>query len=247
MNKLLQYTPRRAEKPLCASLGLWPSRILVIPDGHRRYAHKTGIGYKEAYILGAMVAANVACEVASNRLVPHLTFFPLATKNFEERDEETLAFIFTAINTFLDTIARSSADLQLSIRGQLTRLPPSLANRLRTLCRNPTSDGAPHMELQLLIDYDGHRELADMTKNEMNTALAHPFDIVIRTGGAFRLSGAPVLECSSADMFSLPMTFPEFTFRDLDGVVQNFIADKKRRLLLRSSHEVRLFTNEVYI
>jgi hypothetical protein len=46
-----------------------------------------------------------------------------------------------------------------------------------------------------------------MSPEEVNAALNRPFDIVVRTGGAFRLSGAPIIECSSADMFSATIRF----------------------------------------
>ena len=214
---------------------LRPSRILVIPDGHRRYAHKNEISYREAYRLGALVAAEVACKAAATHLVPHLTFYPLATKNFNERDEATIAVIFNALGTFLDAIKAKAPNIHLSHRGRLTRLPPALAERLTTFAENSQPRGLNTIEVQLLIDYDGHAELAQMSKTDMDAALARPFDIVVRTGGAFRLSGAPVLECSSADMFSLPMMFPEFTYEDLDHVVRRFVDDKKRRLHLRAN------------
>ena len=217
--------------------GVRPSRILVIPDGHRRYAQKTGLSYRDAYHLGAIVAAKVASEVAAAHLVPHLTLFPLTTKNFDERDRLTLMVIFAAIGDFLDAIVASSQKMRLSVRGSLQRIPRQLADRLIALANASGGIGEGNVELQLLVDYDGQADLESMTRAQMVAALAQPYDIVVRTGGAFRLSGAPILESSSADMFALPMTFPEFTYEDLVGVVRRFVADKRRRILLRQDRE----------
>lgn len=212
---------------------LHPSRILVIPDGHRRYAHKTGISYQDAYHLGALVAAQVASEVAATHLVPHLTLFPLATKNFDDRDQRNLMVIFTAIDDFLDAIAASSQRMRLSVRGSLRRLPTPLAERLITMTSAIAEAADGSMDLQLLVDYDGQAEFASMPRDQIFAALANPYDIVIRTGGAFRLSGAPLIESSAADMFALPMTFPEFRYKDIVDVVHRFVSDKERRVLLR--------------
>ncbi len=85
----------------------------------------------------------------------------------------------------------------------------------------------------MLIDYDGIENLKSLNKNQVEKMLNKPFEIIIRTGGAFRLSGAPSLECLNADMFSLPATFPEITYDDIKNTILSYLGEKERRYKLR--------------
>lgn len=212
---------------------LYLNKILIIPDGHRRYAHKHKIPYKKAYLKGAETAIKVVQSCLLHQIVGHLTLFPLAKKNFIERDPETMSIIMEALKLFIDEMRKHTKDeIQFNYRGSLNRLPNEISESINDLIYK-TEKNKKGMRLELLIDYDGIENLKSLNKNQVEKILNKPFEIIIRTGGAFRLSGAPSLECLNADMFSLPATFPEITYDDIKNTILSYLGEKERRYKLR--------------
>ncbi len=207
-------------------------RILLIPDGHRRYAERAHCTYGLACRRGAEAAANIVRDATSHPLVDDLSLFVLASKNFTERSRDSLDLISVALEHFLDIVAHTClADLHLTVRGSLVRLPENLRRRLERVCSAHTP--SPKLGLELLVDYDGFSELHALTTNAIEAASARAYDLIIRTGGAFRLSGAPPVESYSADMYPISVPFPELTFAHLQACIDNCLADAARRERLR--------------
>jgi len=213
-------------------------KVLIIPDGHRRYANLHSIDYESSYILGAETAAELVKECLYSKTVTHLAFFPLASKNFKERNCSNLSFIFSALKKFIVSVEPVLGNnINIKYRGSLNRLPKDEKKMIEKLVKNKCCKNEPQMTLELLIDYDGAEELRNLSSIEIEKKLSFPFDIVVRTGGSFRLSGSPV-ECLEADMFCLDVMFPDIRFNHLLKIFNKYNDDKDRRALLRGKNNI---------
>ena len=204
-------------------------KLLIIPDGHRRYAEQNSINCESAYVQGAKRAAELTKICLQNATASHLAFYPLAAKNFEERNCANLELVFSAMNAFADRLDSVADKLAIRYRGSLRRLPHATQCCYEKLLQKSSSSTHGKMILELLVDYDGVQELFTLTPEQMQWQIAHPYEIIIRTGGAFRLSGAPPLECHGADMFSFPFMFPELKYEDIVTAIVAYWTDATRR------------------
>lgn len=210
------------------------SKILLIPDGHRRYAEKVGIDLSAAYQLGATTAGDIVQGCLEKRLVSHLAIFALASKNFHDRAKSSLRAIIKSLDLFLDRVTPlTSSGLAVTYRGDLQRLPQATADAISQLTAQ-VYHVPPSLLLELLIDYCGEDDLLCQDVNLIRRKLAEPFDVIVRTGGNFRLSGAPPFECYNSEMVSLPCMFPEMRLSDLSNALIRVEQDRQRRATLRN-------------
>jgi len=208
------------------------SKFLIIPDGHRRFAEQNDINCESGYLRGAERAVNLITKCSQNTTVSHLAFYFLTAKNFEERDCANLDSVFSAMDAFANKLDSFAENLTIIYRGSLKRLPHATQRRYERLLHKSSAlrhERHEKMTLELLIDYDGAQELFTLTTEQMQYQMDHPYEIVIRTGGAFRLSGAPPLECHGADMFSLPIMFPQLSYDDILSIIIAYRTEKRRR------------------
>lgn len=223
----------------CTEYRINIGKLLIIPDGHRRYAEQNSISYEAAYIQGAERAADLTERCLLNATVSHLSFYPLAAKNFEERNHANLESVFSAMNFFANRLYSFAEELVIKYRGSLQRLPHATQRCYEKLLKRSSSSKHGTMILELLIDYDGVQELFTLTPEQMQWQIAHPYEVIIRTGGALRLSGAPPLECHGADMFSLPVMFPQLQYEDIVTTIAAYRTEEKRRRNNRRQQESR--------
>lgn len=204
-------------------------KLLIIPDGNRRFAEQNEIDCESVYLGGAKKAVDLIIQCSRNATVSHLALYPLASKNFEERDCVNLNSVFSAMDAFANKLTPFAENLNIKYRGSLKRLPNTTQLCYERLLHKSSITKCEAMTLELLIDYDGAQELFTLTSEQMQFQMDHPYEIIIRTGGALRLSGAPPLECYGADMFSLPIMFPQLNYDDIVTTIIAYRAEIKRR------------------
>lgn len=68
---------------------------------------------------------------------------------------------------------------------------------------------------------------ADITEN-IYSGICPPPDIIIRTGGEYRLSNFLLWQSSYAELFFSPTLWPDFTEEEIDSVIEEFHKRKRR-------------------
>ena len=204
-------------------------KVLIIPDGHRRYARENRTTYSEAYCRGGRRAAHLLREAIQGRLFHSVTLYLVATKNFDERTSANMRTIFEGVSLLFNILLENPiAGARYRTRGDLSRLPDGVLAPLRALTSEDKPSAAPTVEF--LLDYSGIREAQSAMAAESDDYFrVRPYDIVIRTGKIMRLSDSPIWECSRADMFLIDKYFPDVEAADLRHIRDEYVDDKANR------------------
>jgi len=199
-----------------------PINVLLIPDGNRRAARRLGLSYGGIYKLAAKVAYESVLFFLSQPFVETYGLFGLSYDNLTRQGEDVLP-ILEAQRKLYDYLAEnhvfSEKGIKVNFIGELKLTPPEYQEAARRL-EEETVNG--NKQFYALIGYDGQREIARAIRkarwakrvniNEKEILefldIRHPIDLIIRTGGEKRISGAPLFQSKYAEFVVIEQYFP---------------------------------------
>lgn len=215
--------------------------VLVIPDGNRRYARQKDIDIPVVY---KFISDNTTTELLKYFLIrkgiPELSFFAIARNNVLKRNDKDLDYIYEAqidaYNTWLK-ISPFNSKIKFRFIGDLELLPKDYREAAKKL--EDATKNNKHAICNLLAAYDGQWEIikaiekAGEKKVDVNEfynylQIKTPIDMIIRTGGEKRFSGAPIYQSTYAELFFLDKFYPELTIDLLDQIVGEFKQRERR-------------------
>ena len=223
-----------------------PKHIAFIVDGNRRWARKKRLpelsGHKKVsdQILHDLVYH------AKKLKIPYLTFWLFSTENWR-RGARFYNPLFGLIEKQLieKNIEKYLQDgIRFNLIGDLSKLPQRLVKNLEDLekksCKNKK------IIVTFALNYGGRDEiiraikkLAPKKKNFDNLTIkefekyldTHDLpdpDLVIRTGGAKRLSGFLLWQLEYSELYFTKVLFPDFNLQEFDKALQDFASRKRR-------------------
>ncbi|MCE4627835.1 MAG: undecaprenyl diphosphate synthase family protein [Desulfurococcales archaeon] len=207
-----------------------PLHVGIIPDGNRRWARRHNVDLYMAYMRGY---SNV--KKISKRLyemgIKVVTVYGLSMENCLRRpsDEKRIiekVAIYALQDLRSDEFLRSRR-IRLLILGDPGRFSRSVeAEALETSKALDSGDGGL---LVLLICYSGRWEAEEYTSKGLipPSLILPPIDLIIRTGGAKRLSGFPPLASDYAELFFSEKLWPDFTIEDAMEAVEWYARQKR--------------------
>ncbi len=207
-----------------------PAHVAIIMDGNGRWAKQRGLDRSEGHVRG-VDTVRLITEAASELGVKYLTLYTFSTENWNRPQAEVDA-LMTLVGI---AIARETPDLiknnvRLTIMGDLDRLPADTLARLEG-CMADTAH-CTGLVLNLAISYsarweiteaaralaqkaaDGQLNPADITPETLAAAMARPEipdpDLLIRTGGDFRISNYLLWQLAYSELFFTAAFWPDF-------------------------------------
>jgi undecaprenyl diphosphate synthase len=217
-------------------------------DGNGRWARDRGLPRPAGHREGAKAVREVV--TASRRLgVKALTLYAFSEQNWARPEDEVDALM----SLLADYISgERSTMLENSIRfraiGRLERMPP----HLRKLIADVSAVTAQNtgMTLTLCLSYGGREEVTDVARQiardvaagklrveDVNEELVGrmlpslsdgPVDLLIRTGGEFRISNFLLWAAAYAELYFTPKAWPEFGAPDLYAAIHSFQQRNRR-------------------
>lgn len=214
-----------------------PAHVAIIMDGNGRWARNRGLDRSEGHVRG-VDTVRLITEAASELGVKYLTLYTFSTENWNRPQAEVNA-LMTLVGI---AIARETPDLiknnvRLTIMGDLDRLPTETLECLRG-CMADTAHCTGLM-LNLAISYSSRWEITEaarkiarrvaageldpeaITDSDISAAMASPGipdpDLLIRTGGDFRISNYLLWQLAYSELIFTPDFWPDFdkeTFAD---------------------------------
>ncbi len=217
------------------------NHIAIIPDGNRRFAKKNAIDLRKAYSKGFRKVTDVVNWSIENK-VKILTIWGLSYENLNRSDLELkilFALMDEKISEALDDDSYIKKGVRVSFIGRLDLLPKHLQEKLRRL-EGKTSSGS-NLSLNIAIAYGGLEEIANAAckicadnPKEISEAvllkelyLKEKVDLVVRTGGYFRLSGFLPIQTAYAELFFSKKLWPEFGKPDFLNAISFFNSTKR--------------------
>lgn len=225
-----------------------PAHVGIIMDGNGRWAQRRGLPRVEGHRRGELAVRRVV-EACGELGIKHLTLYTFSAENWRRSEDEVRALM-----GLIEFVARKEAaalhqkGVRIQVLGRLDELPRSLRDELRrdmALTRNNTG-----LNLNLAINYGGRAELTDavrriaervslgllkpeeITEATISDSLYDPNlpdpDLVIRTGGDFRLSNFLLWQSAYSEIWVTPTLWPDFAKPDLEAALESYRSRERR-------------------
>ncbi len=209
--------------------------VAVIMDGSGRWAQARGLPRSEGHLAGTSAVRRVV-EAASGLGISTLTLFAFSQDNWQRPDRE-VSGLMEVFEDYVTSLAEDAParGIRLSVLGRRDRLPSSLLVAIRA-AEASTREGRG-LHLRLAIDYSGRDAIlrAACRAQELPPLYAETFarlvtednavpdvDLLIRTGGEFRLSDCPLWEIAYAELVFTNTLWPDFGAADLEAALEEF-------------------------
>ena len=225
-----------------------PKHVAVIMDGNNRFAKKnqldTGSGHREGInVLDPIV------EHCRKINIKALTVFAFSSENWNRPQFEVDLLMQLLEDTILEQIPRMEEfNIALRFIGDRSRLSPKLRDlMLQAEERTAKFDS---MTLTIAISYGGMWDMAQAAKqialdvqneklkiNDIDADLFGQYvslsdlpavDLLIRTGGDYRLSNFLLWQAAYAELYFTKTLWPEFTVEEFDLAIAEFVSRERR-------------------
>ena len=215
--------------------------LAIIMDGNGRYGKgKYGIrslGHKD----GAEKLYEI-CKWCPELNVDYLTVYAFSTENWK-RSKEEVDFLMKLFEDMFNKyiIESKENNMKINVIGDRTAFNKKMQNLIEK-SEEITKD-CTGLTLNIALNYGGRDEIVRCTKkiikegidpeelnekvfsNYLDTKNIPDVDLMIRTGGEYRLSNFLLWQLSYSELYFSPTLFPEFSLKELKEIIDSF---KKR-------------------
>jgi undecaprenyl diphosphate synthase len=225
-----------------------PTHVACIMDGNGRWAQRREkarfVGHHEG-----VTSVREVTEACAEIGVEHLTLYTFSTENWERPDPEVDALMELLIHTVQEERATlMDNDIRLRTIGDLSQLPSACQQALKET--KADTAGNERMSLTLALSYSGRSELVEAMQalaeevrrgtlrpdeidesrieSHLDTAGVPDPDLLIRTGGEYRLSNFLLWQCAYTELFITERYWPDFRRDQLYEAFRSY-QDRDRR------------------
>jgi undecaprenyl diphosphate synthase len=215
----------------------------IIMDGNGRWAARQGLPRGAGHRAGAAAVRRVV-EAAPEAGVGTLTLYAFSCDNWR-RPAVEVAWLMRLFSEHLRSeVARCVANgVRLEILGRRDRLGSGLLRAIEAA--EVATSGGRRLLLRIAIDYSGRDAILRAAQclrpgaasrdrfGRLVSIVDHgtpvgDLDVLVRTGGERRLSDFLIWEAAYAELFFLPLMWPDFAAEDLQRVVREFAGRERR-------------------
>ena len=216
--------------------------VAIIMDGNGRWAKKRLLPRPKGHEKGAAIIENVL-EVFRDIGVKYLTLYAFSTENWKRPKDEVDAIMKLAYK-YVDKIYtdRLKGESRLAVRfiGDKSGLPEKLREKCIEI-ENMEKDA--EFVCNIALNYGGRAEIAHAARQlvlkglpiteenlsrEMYTADTPDPDLIIRTGGDFRISNFLIWQGAYSEYMILDTLWPDFGREDIEKCVTEFYKRRRR-------------------
>ncbi len=218
--------------------GVIPVHVGIIMDGNGRWARARGMPRVAGHRAGTKNIRRVLREAAEIG-IQVLTVYAFSTENWarpKEEVEHLMRLISQSIQEELDDLDANRVRILHS--GRFEGVNPSLQREIREAIERTQHNDK--ITLNVAFNYGGRAEIVDairaiireglppeaVTEETVQQHLYHPElpdpDLIIRTGGEFRLSNFLLWQAAYAEFYSTPVYWPDFDEAELRKAIAVF-------------------------
>ncbi len=228
--------------------GRTPRHVAIIMDGNGRWARARGKTRLAGHRAGTEAVRDVV-TAAAELGVEALTLYAFSSENWSRPASEVKG-LFRLLRTFIRKETPELLENRIRLRyiGRLDEIPQKTLQALRK-AEAETAD-CDRMTLVLALNYGARDEIVDAARSLANEALSGkmapadigrediernlytaglpPVDLLVRTGGDFRLSNFLLWQVSYAELYFTPVNWPDFRRRHLEEAIGEFARRERR-------------------
>lgn len=225
-----------------------PQHIAIIMDGNGRWAKQHGLDRIFGHREGAN-AVRRAVEETGKLGIPYLTLYAFSTENWNRPRYEVEALMTLLVKSIRNEVDNlNENNVRLNAIGNLDDLPDNCRQELRSAIEKLSRNTG--LTLTLSLSYSGRSELKhciskiakkienkeirssdisdEVVRENLYTHNLPDPDILIRTGGEQRVSNFLLWQIAYAELFFLPVMWPDFTGEHLREVISQY-QNRERR------------------
>ena len=221
-----------------------PQHIAIIMDGNARWAKKHGLTVAQGHRAGYNNIERVA-RCLGERGVKEVTLFAFSTENWHRPDDEVQALMELAAEAIEQGVQRFHRNgVRLNHVGYGRRLPSEMLCKIADAEKLTRNNDV--ISLNLAFDYGGREEIVDAVRRIIREGVDHENvdealferylftagipdpDMIIRTGGEFRISNFMIWQSAYAEFFSSLALWPEFGESEIDAALQAYARRQRR-------------------
>lgn len=223
-----------------------PAHVAIIMDGNGRWAKAQGLPRTEGHKAGVETVKKITSEAV--RLgVKYLTLYTFSMENWNRPAAEVAALMALVLASLEEEIFHKNK-VRFRVIGDIEMLPAEVRERLEE-CMAHTAH-YDKMSMIVALSYssrweitraarliaedvqDGKLALPDITEAEMSRRMTTNFmpdpDLLIRTGGEFRISNYLLWQCAYSELYFTPEYWPDFNEESLAHAIYDFQHRERR-------------------
>jgi undecaprenyl diphosphate synthase len=236
--------PETSKRPEKKSQQAVPHHVAIIMDGNGRWAESRGLEVSEGHHAGFENLRRVVADFAE-RGVNYLTLFAFSTENWERPDAEVNGILELAIAVIAHEAQQLNDNgVRIKHLGRADRLSPELREELEAAVEM-TRDNTG-LTLGIAFDYGGRAEIVNAAKRLIQdgtpaeeideskfaeylyTSDMPEVDLLIRTGGDFRISNFLLWQTAYSEFYSSEILWPDFYGEHIDRAFESFKGRQRR-------------------
>lgn len=222
-----------------------PTHIAFIPDGNRRWAKEKGlptlVGHTKGYDRFDTIVTH-----AQKLGIQYVTFWAFSTENWKRSEEEVNYLLDLFRKLFRGSLIKKVISLggKINIIGDMSAFPEDIQKDAKRVMEE-TKDNST-ITINIALNYGGRSEIRNAVQKivsdkidlaDIDDELISRYlytkdqpdpDVIVRTGGEFRLSGFLPWQGVYSELYFPEVYWPDFDEKELDKVLQEYI-DRERR------------------
>ena len=213
------------------------NHLAIIMDGNGRWAKDQKLDRLSGHKEGAKSTKKII-QACSNLKIKYLTLYTFSTENWNRPQLEIdslMALLSSMLNNEIQELERNN--IVFNVVGRVEDLPKNIQNIIaNTIERTKQNTG---LVLSLALSYGGRQEIIDaikkigaskkseiideeIVKNHLYCPEIPDPDLIIRTGGEFRLSNFLLWQSAYSEIYISKKNWPDFKEKDLIAALEDF-------------------------
>ena len=214
--------------------------LAIIMDGNRRWAKANKLAAHQGHIEGAKNALKIIKAVIKKD-IRELSLYTFSTQNWN-RSKVEVSFLINGFKNYLPKYIPEFNKLGVKVRvvGSRNRLTKKMIEVIEHV--ETTTRRNKVLKLNILFNYGGDDDLAfglnqlnsktklnlATLKTKMHSHDVSNIDLLIRTGGEFRISNFLPLQLAYSEFYFTKTNWPGFTQGELNKAVKEY-QNRQRR------------------
>lgn len=222
--------------------------IAFIMDGNRRWAKQRGLPAFQGHKKGAETLVDIA-KAVRNLGVKYMTVYAFSTENWQRSDTE-VAQLMDLLRQYLDDGFKDlqKENVRMVFIGEREMLAPDIIAKIKKI----EQDTAQNTDVTMCValSYGGRQEIvaaarkiaeqvadnkvtikdidAELFSKNLYTADFSDPDLMIRTGGEFRISNYLLWQLSYSELYFSKTLWPDFTVAELTQIIEDYTKRERR-------------------
>ena len=218
------------------------NHIAIIMDGNGRWGLKKKGSRNYGHLQG-LKTVQAVIKLSIKQKIPFLTLYTFSTENWS-RPESEINFLFDLIRKSLKKEIKEiiKRGIKINIIGKKTGLPQDIKRTIKIIEKKTLHNKV--ITLNLALNYGSKEEIINACKTlsktnekEINVNnfekklytrdMPDP-EILIRTGGAKRLSNFLLWQLAYTEIFFVDKLWPDFNEKDFNKILNKFYNIKRK-------------------